>query len=307
MDILFAIPGINKNNYNCLLLCTIDNIKFKNNNSKEALLVYYYEDVDSINVFSDYEDLYSFIKKYKNDIKSQKATTFATLDVLTQSLDQIYESLEDFLNAYYNNLPYTFSIQFKLSNQNIYNLITMDTILSPLNHNKINLYIHRFKNTPLIDTLISLYIKKIKLPRLNTEKYNNLIIQQQSNTKQSEDNSSNNTFMSNLKDQINDNIFQKQQKNELVTLQDIKQLLIEFRQEILNILHQGYSTQNLNKYKIQIIEFIKHSNINEQNFQLVYNTLKTLLNNNLNQTQQNSSNINNVFDNITDLNLNDIV
>lgn len=305
MDILFAIPGISKNHYDCLLLCVIDDIKFKDNNPRKALLVYYFEGVDNINAFTRYEDLYDYIKKYENDIKSQKAAAFATLDVLTQDLDQIYESLENFLNACYNNLPYTFSIQFKLSNQNVYNLITLELILSPLDGSKINLYIHRFKNTPLTDTIVLLYIEETKLPRLNTAKYNNLIMQKQSNIKQSDDNGSNNTFTSNLKSQANsNNVFQKQQKDESVTLQDIKQLLIEFRQEITGILQQGCSTQNLNKYKMQMIELIKQSDINEQNFQLVYNTIKTILNSNVTQTQQNSSNI---FDNVTDLNLNDIV
>lgn len=299
MEILFGLTGMNKNNFDCLLLSVIDDIKLKNSEPKKAILVYYFEGVEFVRQFTKYENLYEFIKKHEDSLKKQKATTFATLDVLNQDLNQIYDFLENFLNAYYNNIPYTFNIQFSLSN-NVYNLVSMETILSAFDSNKINLYLQRFKNTPLTDTLVSLYIKETKLPRINLTKLNI-----QNNVKQSNQlqNNNNDIFINTQKIQ-NNNVTKSD--NQTVLLQEIKQLLIEFKQEILSNMHITHTSQNLNKYQLSLIELIKQSNINDKQYQLIYNAIKTVLNNN-NSVNIDSEQNNNVFDNIDDLNLNDIV
>lgn len=302
MEILFSLTGMNKNNLDCLLLSVIDDIKLKNSEPKKGILVYYFEGVEFVRQFTKYEDLYEFIRKHEDSLKKQKATTFATLDVLNQDLNQIYDSLENFLSAYYNNIPHTFSIQFSLSN-NVYNLVLMETVLSTFDSNKINLYLHRFKNTPVIDTLISLYIKETKLPRINLTKFNT-----QSNIKQSNQlqNNDDNIFTNTQK--IQNNVLTKSE-NQTILLQEIKNLLNEFKRDILNNIFTVCTNQNLNKYQLNLIDLIKQSNIDDKQYQLIYNAIKTILNNSnsISNTDINNKQNNNVFDSIAELNLNDII
>lgn len=302
MEILFGLTGMNKNNLDCLLLSVIDDIKLKNSEPKKGILVYYFEGVEFVRQFTKYEDLYEFIKKHKDSLKKQKATTFATLDVLNQDLNQIYDSLENFLSAYYNNIPHTFSIQFSLSN-NIYNLVLMETVLSAFDGNKINLYLQRFKNTPVVDTLISLYIKETKLPRINLAKFNI-----QSNIKQANQLQNNNDDIFTSTQRAQNNAVIKSE-NQTILLQEIKNLLNEFKRDILNNIFTVCTNQNLNKYQLNLIELIKQSNIDDKQYQLIYNAIKTILNNNnsINNTDISNKQNNNVFDNIDELNLNDIV
>lgn len=302
MEILFALTGKNKNGFDCLLLSVIDDIKFKTNDVKKSILVYYFEGVDFVRQFTKYEDLYEFIRKHENSLKKLKATTFATLDVLTQDLNQVYDSLEKFLEAYYNNIPYTFSLQFSLSS-NVYNLIILETILGTFDGNKINVYLHRFKNTPLTDTLISLYIRETKLPRIDVSKF----IVQPAIAKQEEDN---NIFIATQKNQNqnNSNIATEQYNQNQYgnAIQEIKVLLNEFKQEILSAIQSAYTKRNLNKYQLSLIELIEQADINEQNYQLIYNAIKTVLNNS-NKQSSSKNKSNNIFDELDELNLNDIV
>lgn len=304
MEILFALTGMNRNNFDCLLLSIIDDIKLKNSDPKKGILIYYFEGVEFVRQFTKYEDLYEFIKKHEDSLKKQKATTFATLDVLNHNLEQIYDSLENFLNAYHNNIPNTFSIQFSLSN-NVYNLVMLETILSTFDGNKINLYLQRFKNTPLTDTLISLYIKETKLPRIDLTKYNiqNSVIQ----SKQIQNNNNTENIFTNTQKSQN-NPVNKQENKTNISLQEIKDLLIEFKQEILGSIYAMQTNKNLNNYQLNLIELIKQSNINDKQYQLIYNTIKVILNDDTNKnTDINNNQSNNIFDNINDLDLNDIV
>ncbi|MEM4558169.1 MAG: hypothetical protein QW251_05185 [Desulfurococcaceae archaeon] len=305
MEILFALGGKNKNNHNCLLLAVIDDIKLKNSEAKPGILIYHFEGVDFVRQYTKYEDLYAFIKEHENDLKKYRASTFATLDVLTQNLDQIYDSLEQFLNAYFNNIPYTFSIQFSLSS-NVYNLILLETILGTFDSNKISLYLHRFKNTPITDTWISLYIRETKLPRIDTSKYNMQFISTVTQLNNQSD--ENNVFANTQKNSQNSNTIVKQenQMQSIASIQEIKNLLTEFKQEILAAIQATYNKQNLNKYQLSLIELIEKSDINEHNYQLIYNTIKTILNNTKAQNHQ-ANKTENIFDELDNLNLNDIV